>query len=280
MCAWATDVDPQAPQALLIGADYGVGKSAFLAEMIGTGAAGLTIAAKHFCTTEQEATQTPAVFVRSLAAQLAQTLPAFRQALEADNSSERRRWLDAAAQDPRKALQAFDQAVLAPFCWRSIRHHHRTFWWWTPSMRPRTLAPTPARPRPPPSCSCCYANRLPPWLKLLATSRRRPELLHTLCQAFSLKELYGEETRNLDDLRTYTEGRCHTFPLAQRIHQARLSPAEVAAFLCGERQSSGKFLDVVKVLRDLESGQLPIHHRSDLEALPPGLDGFYADAFQ
>jgi hypothetical protein len=51
------------------------------------------------------------LFVRSVATQLADALPAYRQALEADGASERRRWLDEAGQDPQRA---FDQAVLAP----------------------------------------------------------------------------------------------------------------------------------------------------------------------
>lgn len=32
--AWATTTDPSTPQVLLIGADYGLGKSACLAELI------------------------------------------------------------------------------------------------------------------------------------------------------------------------------------------------------------------------------------------------------
>jgi len=34
------------------------------------------------------------------------------------------------------------------------------------------------------------------------------------------------------------------------------------------------------VLKDLASGQLPLASRADLEALPPGMDGFYRDAFE
>ncbi len=86
--ARATAAHPNAPQALLIGADYGVGKSAFLAELVdragegyGSRGPGLPTAAQHFCTTEQDATLTPALFVRNLAAQLAESLPAYRAAV-------------------------------------------------------------------------------------------------------------------------------------------------------------------------------------------------------
>jgi WD40 repeat protein len=53
----------------------------------------------------------------------------------------------------------------------------------------------------------------------------------------------------------------------------------VALFLSAQKQSSGKFLYVVRVLNDLASGQLPLLRRKDLEQLPPGMDGFYQDAF-
>ncbi|MFN9426150.1 MAG: DUF4062 domain-containing protein [Cyanobacteriota bacterium] len=285
--AWATDPSPNATQALLIGADYGVGKSAFLAELIdnahqGKGqdshGPGIPIGAQHFCTTEQDATLTAELFVRSVAAQLAGALPAYRQALEADGASERRRWLDEAAQDPERA---FDQAVLAPLL--AI----------DPAPPPQLLVVDALDEAQDPRSSggpatqqtivhllARYANRLPPWLKLLAPSRRRPDVHTPLRQAFSLKELNAEEARNLADLRAYAEARCQASPLAERLQEAHLSASEVAEFLSGKQQSGGKFLYVVRVLKDLETGLLPLSGRADLEALPPGMDGFYCDAFE
>ena len=55
--AWATN--PKSEQALLIGADYGVGKSAFLAELLDTGAAGLPVVAHHFCRADISDTLAP-----------------------------------------------------------------------------------------------------------------------------------------------------------------------------------------------------------------------------
>jgi len=285
--AWATDAAPEAAQTLLIGADYGVGKSAFLAELIdnapdGRGQAshgpGIPVAAQHFCTAEQDATLTAGLFVRSVAAQLADALPAYRQTLEADGASERRRWLDEAAQDPERA---FDQAVLAPLLAidpppppqllvvDALDEAQDPRWSGGPAAQ-TTIVQLLVR----------YANRLPPWLKLLATSRRRPDVLTPLRQAFSLKELNAEEARNLADLHAYATARCQASPLAERLQAAHLSASEVADFLSGKQQSGGKFLYVVRVLKDLASGQLPLASRADLEALPPGMDGFYREAFE
>ncbi|MFM7513038.1 MAG: ATP-binding protein, partial [Cyanobium sp.] len=273
--AWALNPDPQAPQALLIGADYGVGKSAFLAELLATDAAGLPVAAHHFCTSEQEATLTPALFVRNLAVQLANALPAYRQALEADDAKEPRQWLDEADRDPSKA---FDQAILAPLL--SIEPPPTAMLWVVDALDEAQEVRAGARPGAQQTIVqllARYASRLPRWIKVLATSRRRPDVLTPLRQAFSLQELDAEEARNLDDLSTYALARCRRSPLAERLEQAGLSAEEVARFLSGQEQSSGKFLYVVRVLNDLASGQLPLQSRKDLEQLPPGMDGFYLD---
>ena len=283
--AWATDPHPNAPQALLIGADYGVGKSAFLAELVdsacegqGSHGPGIPIAAQHFCTTEQDTTLTAGLFVRNLAAQLAAAVPAYRQALEADEASERCRWLDEADQDPQRA---FDQAVLTPLLAIDPPPppHLLVVDALDEAQDPRSGG-GPAAQVTIVQLLARYATRLPPWLKLLATSRRRPDVLTPLRQAFLLKELDAEEARNLADLRTYAEARCQSPPLAERLKRAHLSAQEVAEFLSGTTQSSGKFLYVMRVLKDLASGQLPLASRADLEALPPGMDGFYSDAFE
>ena len=273
--AWAND--PHSEQALLISADYGVGKSAFLAQLIETGAAGIPIAAEHFCTTEQADTLTAELFVRSLAAQLAESLPAYRKKLEADVATELRRWLDESNKDPARALE---QAVLAPLAALD------------PAPEPQLLvvdaldeAQDPVTTAVPGSSHTIvallarYAKRLPPWLKLLATSRRRPDVLKDLRQNFTLKEIDAEEARNLADLRTYAVVRCLQSPLREILLQADLTPEEVGKFLSTQQQSSGKFLYVERVLKDLQTRIPPLGSRADLEALPPGLDGFYADAF-
>ena len=275
--AWALNPDPQAPQALLIGADYGVGKSAFLGELLATEAAGLPVAAHHFCTSEQEETLTPARFVRNLAAQLANTVPAYRQALEAEEAKEPRQWLDEAVQDPSRA---FDQAILSPLL--KIDPPITAVLWVVDALdeaQEVRAGGCPGAQLTIVQLLARYASRLPRWIKVLATSRRRPDVLNLLRQAFSLQELDAEEARNLEDLFTYALERCRRSPLAECLKQAGLSAEEVAQFLSAQKQSSGKFLYVVRVLNDLASGQLPLQSRKDLEQLPPGMDGFYQDAF-
>lgn len=69
--------DPDGAQALLICADFGVGKSAIMAELT-SDPHGLHIAAHHFCHHDTFETLNPATFVRSVAAQLAASLPEYK----------------------------------------------------------------------------------------------------------------------------------------------------------------------------------------------------------
>jgi WD40 repeat protein len=273
--AWATN--PESEQALLIGADYGVGKSAFLAELLDTGAAGLPVVAQHFCRADISDTLEAGRLVRSLASQLAESLPAYRALLEADDAKELRETLDQANQKP---LPAFDQAVLAPL--RRIEAPATQVLLVIDALdealdhRPgsgdgtrTTIVELLAK----------EARNLPPWLRVLATSRRRDEVLKPLRQGFfSIEEINAEEAENLADIHAYVQARCQQEPLAPILCRAGLSAIDTADVL--QTKSGGKFLYAVRVLNDLASGALTLENRKTLDALPPGMDGFYEAAFE
>ena len=276
--AWAMAEGAAAgrPRAQLIEAEYGVGKSAFLAELVDTRAAGIPVVAQHFCESDVIATLAPGRFVSSIAAQLAAALPAYRAAIEAEEAAGLRQLLEAPDNDP---IGAFDQAVLAPL----------------------EAMPPPAGPlllvvdaldealehRPSNDKAARVtivsllgqrAQRFPRWLRLLATARPLPAVQQPLRQAFSLHSLNAEEARNLADLEAYAEARCQQPPLASLLAAAGLGASEVAIRL--RTLSGGKFLYTAFVLNDLASEALPLCDRADLEALPAGMDDFYLQAFE
>ncbi len=90
-----------APRALLIRADFGVGKSAILSELIKRNPGGAVVG-WHFCQHDTQDTLAPATFVRSLASQLAAALPAYRTLVEAEPALQDK--LDRAGDDPASAL--------------------------------------------------------------------------------------------------------------------------------------------------------------------------------
>jgi len=269
--------NPVASQALLIVADFGVGKSAFMAELTATGTAeqGLPIAAHHFCDHNTAATLEAATFVRSVAAQLARALPAYQAAVEAD--PEARRWLEEAQTDP---ASAFNQAVIGKL--QGIAAPAAP-WLLLVDGLDETLADHSSSAGGNGSSIVALlasgTGKLPPWLRVLATSRRRQEVRQPLDAAYACDLLDAEEARNLSDIHDYVLGRCGSEPLATRLAQAGTSPEQLAERLADFEQSGGKFLYAVRVLNDLASTNGSL--RPDrLDDLPRGMEGFYLDAFR
>ena len=264
------------PRAQLIEAEYGVGKSAFLAELVDTQAAGVPVVAQHFCQFDAIATLAPGRFVSSIAAQLAAALPAYRAAIEAEEAAGLRQLLEAPDNDP---IGAFDQAVLAPL--EAIPPPDGPLLLVVDALD-EALEHRPSNDKTARvtivSLLGQRAQRFPRWLRLLATARPLPAVQQPLRQAFSLHSLNAEEARNLADIEAYAEARCQRPPLAALLAAAGLGAAEVAIRL--RALSGGKFLYAAFVLNDLVSGALPLSERGDLEALPAGMDDFYLQAFE
>ena len=268
--------NPHGSQALLIEADFGVGKSAFMAELCARQSTpeGLAIVAHHFCDPNTAATLEAGTFVRSVAAQLAVTLPAYRAAVEADPEAQRR--LDQAPQDP---AAAFSQAVIAPL--------HRLAAPKGPMLLlvdglDETLSCISAQEDSAHGASIVdllegCPEQLPAWLRVLATSRRRQEVRQSLEAAYSCDYINAELTSNLTDIHSYVEQRCAVEPLAGRLVAGGRSSKALADQLADFRQSGGKFLYAVRVLNALANGRLTPDR---LDALPPGMDAFYYDAFE
>jgi len=265
--------DPNAPQALLIEADFGVGKSAFMAELCATGTTQrhLPVVAHHFCDHNTAATLEAGTFLRSLAAQLALALPAYKAAVESDPAA--REWLDKAEGDP---ASAFSQAIASKLAAIEAPSCHQLL---LVDGLDETLGAASTRADDKGiSIVALLAGataRLPGWLRVLATSRRRQKVRQPLQQAYRCQELDAEQGANLDDIRDYVATRCRAEPLAALLTAAGKRSESVAELLC--EKSGGKFLYPVRVLNDLASGSLEADR---LEDLPPGMDGFYLDAFQ
>jgi WD40 repeat protein len=280
---WA--LNPDAAQALLIGADYGVGKTAFLAWLLdadqdgeGGMGPGLPVVAQHFCRWEANPYLSPGRFVQSLACQLKEALPAYRQAVEADQAQHRRRCLDDAETEP---LLAFQQGVVEPLATIAapatpllivVDALDEALGYRSTSGGGVTLTIVDLLAK--------EARQLPGWLRLLATSRRMQEEIVKPLRAgfFKIDEINAESNDNLDDIYIYVKNRCQQLPLAEKLHGAGLLASDVAEV--ARAKSGGKFLYAVCVLNDVANGALPIRSRQSLDELPPGMDGFYRQTFE
>ena len=201
-------------RALLIRADFGVGKSAIMAELVERNPGGC-IAAWHFCQHDTQETLQPGGFVRSLAAQLATTVPGYKELIDADSALQER--LDRALGDPGSALEG---AVLAPLAQLIAPPAPRLL---LVDALDESLELDAAGPRSTGtivSLLAAKAGRFPPWLRVLSTSRPNPQVLTPL-GAFGMKEIDAESAGNQDDLRRYVLGSLRAQAAGRRAARRR-----------------------------------------------------------
>jgi WD40 repeat protein len=254
-------------RAMLIRADFGVGKSALMAELVHRNPGG-SIAGWHFCQHDTQETLQPGAFVRSMAAQFAATVPGYKQLVDADPALQER--LDRALTDPGSALEG---AVLAPLTRLPPPSEPRLL---VVDALDEALELDAAAPRTAGTIIALLAakaGRFPPWLRVLATSRPNPQVLTPL-NAFGTTEIDAESAGNQNDLRRYILGRCAREPLAGVLRGEGHSAEPLAELLV--QRSLGKFLYAVRAMRDLENDRIGV---AELVALPPGMDSFYLEAF-
>lgn len=260
--------DP-ASRALLIRADFGVGKSAFLAELVSRNPGG-TVVAWHFCQHDTRETLRAGAFVSSLAAHLRERLPGYREQVEARPDLQER--LDRALEDPGSAFEA---AVLNPLAALPAPPEPRLILIDALDEALEVDAEEVRRAGTLVSLLANKARRLPAWLQLVVTSRNNPEVIGRLEGAFTLTQIDAEGEHNRDDLHAFALHRAASGPITAQLAAAGRSAEWLADLL--RDKAGGKFLYVTRALRDLEGGRLTL---AQAGALPPGMDGFYRDAFE
>jgi WD40 repeat protein len=260
------------PQALILRADFGVGKSAFVAELIHRdrqrAQAERRIFAFHFCQHDTHETLRPSTFVRSLAAQLADRLPVYRSRIE--SSPDLQKHIDRAAEDPGSAFEA---AVLNPLVGMDEPPAHAVL---VVDAVDESLELDPVEaPRGTlVQLLATRISRFPAWLRLFVTSRHNPAVLDRLKSKFTPKEIDAGDHLNQDDLELYVRQRCALDPIASRLRQAGLSIDAAAQLL--RAKSSGRFLYAIRALDDVADGRLGA---GELASLPPGMEAFYLESF-
>ena len=254
-------------KALLIRADFGVGKSAMIAEIWRRNPG--AVAAAHFCQHDTQDTLHPAMFVRSLAAQFRDSIPGYREAIEGNAALQER--LDSAQDAPAGALEAAILNVLAKL---PPPPNHRLLLIDALDEALELDSEAARKTGSIASLLAAKASRIPVWLRVLVTSRNNPAIIVPLQQSFGIKQIDAEDDRNRDDLDDYVRSRCTQEPIAGKLQAGARTAESVVTLL--RHKSEGKFLYAVRALNDLANETLEL---DDLDRLPPGMDGFYLDAF-
>jgi hypothetical protein len=256
---------------MLVTGDPGAGKSAFAHQFARSQRCGLVLSA-HFCGRQASKTLEPQNLVRNLAYMLTQRLPAYRDALM---ESHRQEAIDQLARDGRGDLPIDDllRLVLAPL--RELRDplpsDDTPAWLVIDGL---DEAVEYARARDAPSIADLLAAelpRVPPWLRILATSRPGDvpaQLTRVVQDGRSLAQsMHIGKEDSVGDIRGYIDQRAQKAPVALTAEDK----SQVAA------QAAGNFLCVKLLLDGLCAGT---YRMAEIRRLPPGLAGFYVGDFR
>ena len=228
----------------------GIGKSALLASIIHRHP---RVRAYHFCIADLVDSLDPVRFVRSIAAQLATQLASYRAALEA---------IDPAIEQQADPGTLFRRLIADPL-------------YAEPADEPVVIVIDALDE------SVGYAGRhiarlvaerlsdLPPWVRIVASSRENPEILD-LFSSYCPRPIHGAHENNLRDAMSYVDCRLSNATLPDDVDQNAVREAVLS-------RSKGNFLYLRHTLDALCAGQIDARRA---EAFPDGLVGVYYSFFE
>jgi WD40 repeat protein/serine/threonine protein kinase len=244
--------------ALLIVGEPGVGKSAILAALVHKNP-NRQVLAYHCCRADTPSTLEPAGFVRSLASMFSARLDDYAAMLAGSSVVDFLRRSDT---DP---VSAFEAAILGPLHKIRVPEGGRCY------LLIDALDEALARVQRPTIVDVVSTrlDRLPSWLRIVATTRGDPNVLSQL-RGLRARVVSAQDARNQGDVRRFIRHRLAGSILRK---QAKASGKTLAGFEDDLlRSSAGNFLFVTTALDAIESGQLSF---DQIEKLPPGLSSLY-----
>ena len=263
--AWRASINER---ALLITGDPGTGKSAIVAELVHRNPGGQVLA-YHCCQADTQETLQPARFVRSLAAMIASKLDAYAVKL-AEPAIEEALDAEKCAGDPGSAFEA---GILIPL--QSLPAPAEGVRYLLIDALDEALALDGGGSSfNIVNLLATRLNRLPPWMRIVATTRKERAVLDRL-GGLRAQEIDAQDPRNLEDVRHFIAGRLREPNLCERLAASGLQDRKVAQGLC--EKSAGNFLYAVDVLDGIERD---VYSLDNLGALPPGLSGLYQGFFE
>ena len=262
--AWRIDSEER---ALLIKGDPGIGKSAIVAQLLHMNPSGQVLA-YHFCQADTPDTLNPGRFVRSLAGMIASQIDAYAQCLEQPEIKTALSH-EQCESDPASALE---RGILSPL--QNLPSPEEGIRYILIDALDEALTHGSAGTRTIIDLLASRLDRLPPWLRIVATTRNEREVLDRL-RGLRAEQIDAASADNLDDITCYIENRLDSPNLAGALQSSSLSRDEAIRIL--RKNSDGNFLYVQQALQGVERNQ---HRFDDLALLPPGLFGLYQTFFE
>jgi hypothetical protein len=263
---WAT-VDKDRP--LLVLGDFGMGKTAAIGKLLEHWRDRCVVS--HFCRYDDDHTLKPGRIVVNIAAQLKDLVPGYRLAVE--DNPQLQDLLRQADADPDAALKL---AVLNPLHALDDARPKECFLVIDALDESTEIKQAPGANRTTLADLVVDASvRLPPWLRVIITSRRvGPARSAIVRSRFATLEI-TYDSNNDADIAEYVAYRARSQPpLAAYLQRAGLPAAALAQAL--NVQASGRFLLVQCVLDDIVNGNI---QNTQFDQLPVRIDAFYEQSF-
>jgi TIR domain/AAA ATPase domain len=245
-------------RCLLVEAEPGSGKTALVAELLRRNP-GDRILAYHFCNSQREETVDPRRFIRSLAAMLCGTVPAYRARLRSSEDLVR-----ALKSDGRPSTMLW-QGILEPLS-ATIMDGPRYIIVDALDEAVETAAPGGTSI---PRLLSEAIPVFPQWLKLVVTSRPHDRVL-PLFQSAEQCLLGASVGKQQEDLRNYLSSRLSAPKLKAALASSSATRDRAIATLA--ERSAGNFRYAEMVLDELSSGTLAA---DQIDRLPKSLAGLY-----
>ncbi len=255
----------QGEQAILITGDPGAGKSAIMADLIRRNPNG-KILAYHCCIADVDETLRPGRMVRSIAAQIASQIPSYAECLR-DPLVQEALSETVCANDPARALES---GILNPL--ESLPNPEMQFI--LIDGLDESIDTGSANSRSIVGILSSRLHRFPPWLRIVATSRRQPEILLRLSR-LGVLNVKADDRRNIEDINQYLDTRFIEKKLANALEQSNHTVEHVKTQI--QAKGEGNFLYVQQVLEGISNNRYDFH---SLDRLPPGLAGMYHSFFE
>ncbi|MCX8511999.1 MAG: TIR domain-containing protein, partial [Chthoniobacteraceae bacterium] len=251
-------------RALLITGDPGAGKSSVVAQLVHNNTDGQVIG-YHCCQSDEIETLLPARFVQSLAAMIASRLPDYAAQLEVPAV--------AAALDKKRCESdpsgAFLEGILQPL--HALPNPEEGVRYILVDALDEAMGHAGSHTIV--DVLASRIERLPPWLRVVATTRKEPLILQKL-SALRAKSIDASDPRNLADLGLFVRTRLQG-ALAEKMTIAKVTSDDVVKRI--SERSGGNFLYAVRVLDGLQRDHFSF---DGLDKLPQGLNALYLDFFQ
>ncbi len=250
-------------RALLVVGEPGLGKSSIVAQLVHLNPGGQVIA-HHCCQADEVETLSPDRFVQSIAAMLASQLP------EYDDCLTEREVMDAMS-GAKDAATAFSLGVIEPLG-RIKAPKNGVHFILVDALDEAVLYKGSVNIV---DVLLGRVERLPSWLRVVATTRNDPYVLQRL-SAPRLIQLDANDSRNMGDIAAFIREKVQRTPdLAGKLVESHM-PLETVISILSER-SHGNFLYAEQALKGVLHGHYSFNA---LMELPPGLEGLYLKFFE